>query len=325
MNSVDLILFLQQYPALRPAAEFFSFLGSEACYLMILCLLYWCFSPGTGIRLGIAIMISTGVNSAVKLLFQLPRPFWVDDAVQAWATEASFGLPSGHAQSAVVVWGFLAAIVKQPAAKFGAILLILLISVSRLVLGVHFPGDVLAGWLIGGIILFVLVRENDRLKGWFQKRSIRVQIGTAVLVSLLVLGINLAAAAIVGNWQAPAEWARRYTSVSSQELDPLGLNSAFTVAGSVFGLILGAMWIQQRGGFSAGGAPEQLFVRYLLGIVVALVLWLGSGLIFPSEPAITAYLLRAFRYAVVTFWVTGLAPALFVKLNLAKPLVQSPA
>jgi undecaprenyl-diphosphatase len=93
------------------------------------------------------------LNNLLKLGFDRPRP-----QVFKWATYAvSSSFPSGHAMSSVIVYGtvaYLAARLQQRAASriltlsFAAVI-ILLICVSRMYLGVHYPSDLAAGLIIG--------------------------------------------------------------------------------------------------------------------------------------------------------------------------------
>jgi undecaprenyl-diphosphatase len=93
------------------------------------------------------------LNNLLKLGFDRPRP-----QIFEWGTYAmSSSFPSGHAMSSVIVYGtvaYLAARLQQRAASrlltlgFAATI-ILLICVSRLYLGVHYPSDVAAGLIIG--------------------------------------------------------------------------------------------------------------------------------------------------------------------------------
>lgn len=93
------------------------------------------------------------LNNLLKLGFSRPRP-----SVIPWATTADFySFPSGHAMSATIVYStvaYLAARLQKRHASRVAILglaalVILLICVSRLYLGVHYPSDVGAGIIIG--------------------------------------------------------------------------------------------------------------------------------------------------------------------------------
>jgi undecaprenyl-diphosphatase len=93
------------------------------------------------------------LNNVLKLGFSRPRP-----QLFTWGTHVvSSSFPSGHAMSAAIVYGtvaYLAARLQRRrwvrAVTLGvAALLILLISASRLYLGVHYPSDVLAGICVG--------------------------------------------------------------------------------------------------------------------------------------------------------------------------------
>src|SRR5210317_1943862 len=85
--------------------KFFSFLGTEDFYLLVLPLVYWGYDAALGLRLGLMIALTSGINTIFKFAFHLPRPYWVNTDVQALAAETSFGAPSGHAQNALTFWG----------------------------------------------------------------------------------------------------------------------------------------------------------------------------------------------------------------------------
>lgn len=92
----------------------------------------------------------------LKQWVERPRPDlmpWLDEWVGA-----SYSFPSGHAFSAMAIYGALGVILGRlaptsAAARFtfgASILIAVLVGVSRVYLGVHYPTDVLAGWLAGG-------------------------------------------------------------------------------------------------------------------------------------------------------------------------------
>lgn len=95
------------------------------------------------------------MNDSLKMFFHGPRPYWYCTDVIAYAKETSFGVPSGHAQIATGIWGVLAASLRKWWAWLIAILVILIIGISRIYLGVHFPHDVILGWLIGAFLLWL--------------------------------------------------------------------------------------------------------------------------------------------------------------------------
>ncbi len=96
------------------------------------------------------------VQTALKQLVDRPRPTWPDAALSL--TTPSF--PSGHAMTGIDTWVVLGVILlcapvggRLPRAVGAAAVAIgILLGPSRLVLGVHWPTDVLAGWLLGAAV-----------------------------------------------------------------------------------------------------------------------------------------------------------------------------
>jgi undecaprenyl-diphosphatase len=115
-----------------------------------------------------AIMIPVGglltlVNIVLKLAINRPRPS--GDLVRILSSEQDNSFPSGHALFAIVILGLLAYFtfinLRSRALRVvvlaGLIALILLIGTSRVYLGVHWPSDVVGGYLIGGVFLTALI------------------------------------------------------------------------------------------------------------------------------------------------------------------------
>ncbi len=131
------------------------------------------------------LLIGAGlVNSLLKDIYQDPRPaaeFALDPR-----TGHSYGWPSGHAQIAVVLWGFLAYEIRQKWASFAALIIIALICASRIYLGVHDIGDVLGGLVIGTacLVFYIWAINHQGLQ------AIAAQIGDGgVLLALLAIHI----------------------------------------------------------------------------------------------------------------------------------------
>ncbi|MGB0360930.1 MAG: phosphatase PAP2 family protein, partial [Endozoicomonas sp.] len=80
-----------------------------------------------------------------------------------------WGMPSGHSQNAMVFWGTVAINISIKVFRVLAILLILSIGISRLYLGVHYLSQVLAGFMIGLIILYISYQYEQRFCHWVSK------------------------------------------------------------------------------------------------------------------------------------------------------------
>lgn len=87
----------------------------------------------------------TLLNLALKQVFAEPRP----DLLPHLDIVHSYSFPSGHAAGNMIFFGALAMLAERRSAYVGATLAIALIGTSRVWLGVHWPSDVLAGWIEG--------------------------------------------------------------------------------------------------------------------------------------------------------------------------------
>jgi membrane-associated phospholipid phosphatase len=307
---------------LEPIMQFFTFLGTENFYLLILPIFVWWIDIGLGIRIGLGLLFSAIVNATLKVLFGLPRPYWVSDEIKTYSSEASFGLPSGHAQNAIVLWGLIAAWSKQWRFRAAMIFLIVMITVSRNYLGVHFPSDSITGLFVGGVILWLFIRLDKPIRTRFKDLEIKRQIFMVSIVTLLLLGIGLGSIYITRGRGVPGDWIEQAAQATaalgeSEPIDPTSSASLIANTATFFGISTGAILLLDWGKFKTAGTWAQRIGRYVVGLIGLILLFFGLRLIFPSEPVLLGAILRFIRYASVGFWVAYLAPRLFVKLRLA--------
>lgn len=110
---------------------------------------------------------SAALNYSMKLLFHRPRPVPFFDI----AVPASYSFPSGHALESFCFYGIVAALaaralhnrVLRGVVWGAAAVIVLLVGFSRVYLGVHYPSDVLGGYLTALVwTLSVIVGRGPR-------------------------------------------------------------------------------------------------------------------------------------------------------------------
>ncbi len=299
--------------------KLFTFLGTEEFFMLVMPAVLWCFNVGLGYRLALILLMSDSLNGTLKLAFGWPRPYWVSNQVRALSTETSFGLPSGHAQDALALWGRLAAGIRRRWATILVGLLILLISISRLYLGVHWPSDVLAGWIVGGLLLWAFLALDQRARQWLARLSIGGRVLVAFGLSLALLALQLLVYWLTAGRPIPPEWVQMAAAAApgSEPINPRNLEGMFSNAGIVLGIGVGGTLLFAWGKFNVAGPWWKRAVRYVLGLVGLVVLWMGLDAIFPGGTSALALGLRYLRYAVVGLWAVYLGPRVFVWLRLA--------
>ena len=304
---LDLIIQIRHtIPNLVGIFELLTTLGGELFFLVLLPLVYWCLDRRTGARLTVLFLISAFTNSVTKLLFQSPRPFVVAphrisplfdvplaEAIEAYEAHGN-GFPSGHTQSTIVVWGYLASQARQLKGKLAplrpliyavAALLVLLVPLSRVYLAVHFPRDLLGGYMLGSILLVLFAWWTPRAETNLARLGLTWQLVAAVAiplaVALMVPGKNV-------------------------------LTASATLLGMGVGFAMERRWIRAE----TDGAIWQRALRFVVGIAILGGLYAGLKVAFEGlEPA---SVFRFIRYSLVGLWGSLGAPWAFTKLRLVK-------
>jgi len=285
---VQVVLWLQQFsPALDIPFKAFTFLGDEAFYLIFMPLIYWCVDRRTGARLFMLLLFSAYINAVAKVLAQGPRPFNFDPRVRAIVSADGGGLPSGHTQNAVVIWGYLAAGSNRAIVWLAAGFLMICIPLSRVYLGVHFPTDLVGGYLLGALILAFFWVLGPRLEAWLTRKGFGVQLLISVLGPMVLMSLNFS-----------------------------GDKAVLSMVSVLMGVAAGFALERRLVGFSCAGRRRQKALRYVVGVVVLFGLWAGLKAAFSGlEPAAV---FRFVRYLLVGLWGGAGAPWMFVRIGLAE-------
>ena len=152
VGDVPILRFINRHasPPLDTAMLFFSRIGAPVpmllFFLVIIAALVLWRRRGDALFFAIAVGGAMAVNYGAKLLFRRDRP----DLWKSLAVEHDYSFPSGHAMGSMAVVAALIILAwptrwRWPVVTLGG-LFVLLVGISRLYLGVHFPSDVLAGW-----------------------------------------------------------------------------------------------------------------------------------------------------------------------------------
>lgn len=148
-------------PALTSVMKFFTDIGSGlpvvAITIAIMLFLYFVLKHRRELILFVFVLGGSEVlNVVLKAVFRRERP-----TVHRLIAESGFSFPSGHSMGAFSLYGILAFLLwKHIPVWWGRTLIILVcvalilaIGISRVYLGVHYPSDVLAGYLASGFWL----------------------------------------------------------------------------------------------------------------------------------------------------------------------------
>ena len=292
LHSLQWVLPLRN-PTLTQFAIGFSWLGYTTFIIFFIAIGYWTWNKSLFYRLLVLVAINALVNAYIKDLVQDPRPpldLRLDDLVGT-----SYGLPSAHAQMAVVMWLWLAWEVRRLSVWVLCCTIALGVVLSRMYLGVHDLEDVLVGAALGGASLFAFQRLRRDDWPWDHSATLRV------LAIAAVTGIALLA------------WPHGAVPPAYIPL----------VAGSLMAATWGMQWERTHLRFAA---PPQFWRRLVIGLV-GTVLFIGEqkilqllGQFQPLDPMLWAFtkgLANGLCVAVVM-------PAVFVGLRLALPSAALP-
>jgi membrane-associated phospholipid phosphatase len=269
-----------------------TFMGEEMFFLLFIPFLFWSVDTAIGARVGIAFLLSAYLNPVLKDIFQEPRPFNLNSSIKLSDAEGG-GMPSGHAQTSVMVWGTLAWQVGKKWVWGIAISLMLLIGFSRVFLGVHFPHQVVAGWMVGIVILMAYILLDPRIEPWLTGLRLHEQLAVAFFVPVLLALVFLSDSTVA---------------------------AMAVMTGFGCGLALAHHYVP----FSAAGHWWQRLLRYVIGAAVMLGIYVGLSALFPETDGGVYYLLRFIRYGLVGLWISLGAPWLFGQLHLAETAVTQP-
>lgn len=267
----------------------FTMLGEEYIMVAVFAFVYLCWNKKAGVFLGTNLMVELTLNPMIKNIFLRRRPYFDHEAVKCLKpveksadiydiSAQGYSFPSGHSNNSAAFYGSLAAAFKKRWLWILSAVIMLLVGISRVSVGVHYPTDVLAGWGIGILTIIVM--------SFLQKKVQKKWILYLVLVALSACG-----------------WFYCRS------------NDYYNGFGMMVGFFAGILFEEKFVHFKETRKWYRIILRILFGGGLFVGLNTLLKLPFPKEllesASMTQYVIRAVRYAVVVFTLAGVYPLSF--------------
>ena len=151
-------------PFLDGLFQFITMFGEEAILIPLIAVIYWSFNKKMAEYIAYASLTSVLVNGAIKDIFKAKRPIG-EPGIRSLRVETATGysFPSGHTQGTASFWSAIAIYLKKNYMYGISGLIIVLVAISRLYLGVHYPKDVLFGAIFGILTSFITYKLFNKV------------------------------------------------------------------------------------------------------------------------------------------------------------------
>ncbi len=290
----DILSYLQKIanPFFNTFFEIITMFGEQYFLIVIITFIYWNISKKQGFMLSFVYLFSTFINIVVKISVRAKRPFQELDFIKGKRvhTATGYSFPSGHTQGATSFFVTFLQQINKWWFTIIAILIPVLIAISRVYLGVHWPIDVLVALILGIIISIVLYKYLNKI--YDNKTKLYF------FIKLIVLIVTIIAIAII--------------IINSLYFDgKLLIRDYFKLSGVLVGVSIGFILEEEKTPFSNKGSFYIKLIRFILGITTTMGIMIGLKYILPSN-----IIFDFIRYSIVGAWITLLYPLLGLKLKL---------
>ena len=161
---LDILMYLQSIRSelLTSIFTFFTICTEVPVITVLTGILYWCINKKAGQRTLFALCGSLNINAGVKNFVKMPRPIGTEGLESLRVeTATGYSFPSGHTQTATTFWTSMMYLFRKAWIYIVGILMILGAGISRLYLGVHWPMDVIVGWVFGIALSILFIKLFD--------------------------------------------------------------------------------------------------------------------------------------------------------------------
>jgi len=279
-------------PVLNAFAQFFTILGEEYVIIAVAMLFFWCIDKKKGFASLFPMLVAVNVMNIVKVLVRFPRPWTVltDLDVVRKETATGWSFPSGHATMTSSFYGGLAALFKKKHVQYICLFLILVVSLLRVYLCVHWPTDVIIGLTLGMTCAFFLTRYAISFQENVYRDAKKMMFYAALM---MVAGLVVAILCQTG------------TIDNEMNKD---LYAGLAISG---GVLFFSTLEQTTVAFKVDGSAGLKVLRYVVGMIGVIGLLIGLKKVLPAGAVF-----RFLRYLVSGIWAVWLYPLIGKKLKL---------
>jgi len=294
----------------RSIFKYITYLGEPIVFIVIISILFIVYDKKFAKNLLLVLLIVNYVNEFFKSIFKDPRPATNFDADEitsenpAGLVETSYGFPSGHTSSAVGTWGYIAYEFKdKPKPLVIPIIMaviMFLVSLSRMIVGVHDLQDVIGGYIIGFILLLLFIYLEPPVTEKFNALTINMKIILIVVVSvgLFLLGALLFPTAGTDLLPSP----QPFTDTGNFAL----------VGGAILGFGIGYVLENEKIHYEPSKLnAKQKITAVIIGLVIIFVVYFALEAL---KGVFDSAIYRFIRYGLVAFILVYFLPLIYTKI-----------
>ncbi len=293
----QILIFLQNFSsdAILFIANILSFAGEETFLILILLTIYYTVDKRAGFSIFSSLLCAQTMTNAIKSVVRAPRPFMVHESLSADRIETATGysFPSGHTAGAAAFYPALGRESGKKSIVAVTIILAILIGLSRNILAVHWPVDVLVGLIIGLVFSLAMTRLFDRI---WEDRKKRFLFSTIMGSSSALIAIILC------------------TVLSLSLVDEMAYSDLMKILSLSAGAYGGAVLEMKKVNFST----ENSLLKKVLSVLIAMAVAAAIMIVREMLPETLYYPGALAGYALLGLWATGLFPLIAVKTSLMK-------
>lgn len=136
-----------------------SIIANETLYLIVISISYWYVSKRKAFHMIVMLCFSGYIGIVIKEFMKIPRPYTYDGIQSLYEkSAASYSFPSTHVQLATTFWGSFMILCKKRIIWIIGIVFIILVSISRLYLRVHWLSDIIGAVLFSVIVVYLYTK-----------------------------------------------------------------------------------------------------------------------------------------------------------------------